>query len=51
MFAARETLFSQLDMLNQCFKEYSANIKNTLRFDRAIVSQKMFPSICPRWET
>ena len=31
------------------FKDYSANINNTLRFVRANVSQKMSPSL-PRWE-
>ena len=32
------------------FKDYSANINNTLRFVRANVSQKYF-LVCPRWET
>ena len=49
MFPARETLFSRLGKFKKCFNymqfDYSANINNILRFVRANVSQKMFPSL------
>ena len=44
MFPARETLFSRLGTFKQCFKTI-VQTNNTLRFVRANVSQKMFPSL------
>ena len=48
-FQQRNIVFS-IGHVQTMFKDYTANINNTLRFVRANVSQKCF-LVCPHWET